>query len=151
MISRKSFIPALFVLGMISSAHAAQTIKTHSYTLAIAGGLYDEKLTLNGKIVYDNPEMQGLSLEASFLNTPQESDIYLLQTTTGGNACPAYYRFVTIEKSGKAVLSDSFGTCSDLYEVSYTSKELRVSIPRMQESGTATYLYVKGKVKELGR
>ncbi len=145
---KKSFASLLFCVCAFSSAQAAQTIKTDTYSLTIKGGLYDQKLYLNGKAVYENPDLQTLSLDASFLGTSQGSDIYLLQTATGGNACPAYFRFVTVETNGKATVSEQFGTCSDLYEIKYNQKELSITIPKMTGGGNATYLYVKGQVKE---
>lgn len=54
-------------------------------------------------------------------------DLVLVQDT-GGTACPAEYYVIKVSKLG-ATPSRSFGTCSDLIQVSRTAQGVTVSMP----------------------
>lgn len=71
-------------------------------------------------------------------------DIYLIAVGSGGTACPAEYRFLTVER-GKLTLSDEFGNCSDIPEVSEGAGEIVVKFPS-NDGSVDTARYVNGDV-----
>ena len=60
-------------------------------------------------------------------------NLILVSVSYGGNACPAEFRWLDTTP-GKVALTDSFGTCSDLVEISYTAEVVTVTMPSMNTS-----------------
>jgi hypothetical protein len=120
----------------------------------------DNVLLFNGKPV--KPEVQGNN-SLSFVEKFQlgNTDVVLVQDN-GGSACPAQYHFVTVAASGIRV-SPSFGSCSDLAEVSRKGDQILVSMPGFVgpfESKAAqakaarrkhVFVYANGVVTENGK
>jgi hypothetical protein len=57
-------------------------------------------------------------------------DVVLIQLSSGGNACPATYAWLDT-RPGSIRLTDEFGTCSDLHEISWDAETVTVSMPSM--------------------
>ncbi len=57
-------------------------------------------------------------------------DVVLLQDN-GGTACPALYRFVSVNRRGARVTS-AFGTCSDLLHITRQRETIIVDMPALE-------------------
>jgi hypothetical protein len=62
-----------------------------------------------------------------------ERDVVLVSTGSGGNACPAMYVFVVVER-GTAHVSDAFGNCSDIPKVSRAGDRIVMEFPGRPKS-----------------
>jgi hypothetical protein len=71
----------------------------------------------------------------------------LIETYSGGTACPAQYQWITLDRAGLHA-TESFGTCSDLAEVQMTDQGPMVVLPRMGRSGTAGFVVRNGQIVE---
>lgn len=58
-------------------------------------------------------------------------DVVLVQLASGGSLCPAQYVWLDT-RPGLVRLSDVFGTCSDLHELSWDAAGVTVSMPSMR-------------------
>lgn len=76
----------------------------------------------------------------------QNRDVYLMATSTGGNGCPAFYFFVTVEQ-GSATMTNEFGNCSDTPDVSENNGEITVSFAARTEGAPDEEIrFVNGRV-----
>jgi hypothetical protein len=85
----------------------------------------DNRLTLRGTLVA--PEIvdtDALSIVAKY--EIGSTDVVLLQET-GGTACPALFRFVTISKQGMRS-TEAFGSCSDVIYPRFNEAKITVSM-----------------------
>lgn len=57
-----------------------------------------------------------------------ERDVLFVSTGSGGNACPAMYVFVVLER-GSATVSEPFGNCSDLPKLTRAGDRVMVEFP----------------------
>ena len=103
---------------MESAVHGYEkTAKTRYGTVSVRED--DNVLLYKGKPV--SPEIQGnssLNIVASY--EAGKNDILLLQDT-GGTACPALFRFVTLGPKGLSTTPE-FGTCSDIAYPTFDEK-----------------------------
>ena len=134
----------MLVVGFTLPAFAAKSLKIDDVDISILGEMYEEKLYINGILVYTNPSNDLLYLEAWI--THQNMQLILLQTSSGGVACPATYRLVIISSDYKAYISQEFGTCSDLYELHQTPDKFSISMPDMENGKRVTYVLQKGEM-----
>lgn len=65
-----------------------------------------------------------------------EKDVFLISMASGGNACPATYAFVVLERRVASV-SESFGNCSDLPNVQRLGNRVLVKFGRMSSDNPA--------------
>lgn len=109
---------------MESAVHGYEkTAKTRYGTVSVRES--DKVLLYKGKPV--SPEIQGnssLSIVASY--EAGKNDILLLQDT-GGTACPALFRFVTLSPKGLSTTPE-FGTCSDIVYPTMNSETATITI-----------------------
>ena len=71
-------------------------------------------------------------------------DVVLVSVSTGGSACPA--EFVWLDtRPGMLRLSDRFGTCSDLAEVSWDAESVIVTLPSMRPGEGPVAFHWDGK------
>ena len=85
----------------------------------------DKRLMFKGKPVLPAIEgNNGLSIVANYEMGP--SDVLLLQDT-GGTACPALFRFITVSAAGVRVTPE-FGTCSDIIFPTMDTKTATITI-----------------------
>ncbi len=111
----------------------------------------DNTVLFKGRRVLPGVEgNNGLSIVASF--ELGKSDVLLLQNS-GGSACPALFRFVSVSATGLAATPE-FGTCSDIIYPTSDGKSvihvamLRSGPPAMKKS---VYSYANGQVTENGK
>ena len=151
MIIRNILIVFFACLCAASSVQASsKLIRTESHELAVKGESYEQKLFLNGTVIFEDPDMMFLTIEAAFPDTlASGNSYYLIQTSLGANVCPAYYRFLTVLKDGSTALSDSFGTCNYFSDIGYSQKDQKeqvtVSMPDMESKKMVGYIYTGGK------
>jgi hypothetical protein len=58
-----------------------------------------------------------------------KAKLILLGLGTGGSGCPGFFRVLEIKPDGKTILTDKFGTCSDLFETTYRDGAWEIAIP----------------------
>lgn len=110
----------------------------------------DNLLLFKGKPVIPAIEgNSGLSIVADF--QVGQSDVLLLQDT-GGSACPAMFRFITVNASGLRA-SPEFGTCSDIIYPSMDAKSGAITVAMIgSKAMTKTvFQYSNGQVMLNGK
>ncbi len=130
-----------------------KTAKTRHGTLTIAD---DDTLLFKGRRVLPGVQANN-SLAFVAHHELGKADVVLLQNT-GGSACPATYRFITLTAGG-ITASPEFGTCSDLiYPTSDGQATITVAMPAFvgPDGGKAprrkvVYRYQAGQVTENGK
>jgi hypothetical protein len=128
----------------------AKTIKTIGGNLALKeigkdDGKYD--LIINGKRV-TTIEERNVSFEYKF--SLAGTDVILISLSSGGNGCPANYRFATVTQGGKVAVSDEFGNCNDDPQVAADPTKIVVSLRSGQgrRIKTETWTYMSGTVEK---
>jgi hypothetical protein len=107
------------------------------------GNRYDYKLRLGEQIV--SLEDYGyIAVERRL------GDLVLLMLSTGGNACPGFFSWVHVTP-GAERMTEPFGTCSDLAEVTWDSETVTVTLPSMVngQPGEVAFVYDGRVVREV--
>lgn len=112
-------------------------LKTRHGTVSVRA--QDNVLLFRGKPVVPAVEgNSGLSIVASY---ELGQAVVLLLQNTGGSACPALFRVLTVAAGGVRMTSE-FGTCSDIIYPSFDAKTgLKISMVRMGEGPLAKTVY----------
>lgn len=78
-----------------------------------------------------------------------DSTVYVMALYSGGTACPAQYRFMTInDYTLDVTMSADFGTCSDVIQQTVNDDGIYVCMPN--DSGNTCYVYLpNGGVAEV--
>ena len=133
-----------------SEAYALKHINTGDHKVTISGESYEEKVFVNGGLTYDNANGdRTLNIKALFETDGGDTLVFFLETLSGGTACPAQYRFIFAESDGQVLITDSFGTCSDLPELRVSPESVMVVFPNMNGQGTTSYRLVGEEVVEM--
>ena len=103
-------------------------------------------ITLAGKIVYDQSDSD-LGVEQAFSFTGKT--VLLLSISSGGSACPANYRFLTVRPNGEVTFTGEFGTCSDTPKVSVNQEEITVALPDMRGRGEEVWKYANNALSQI--
>ncbi|QEI07516.1 hypothetical protein FXN63_17980 [Pigmentiphaga aceris] len=78
------------------------------------------------------------------------SKVVLVSEYSGGNACPANYRLVQLNKSGSVTTTKVFGNCSDIPKINVNGERIAVTLPA--EDGKRiveeTWTFEKGVLTE---
>lgn len=121
-------------------AYAAKHMVIGDHEVTISGEPYEEKVYVNGGLAYDNADGdRALNIKAQFEMDGGDTLVFLLETLSGGTACPAMYRFIFAESDGQVSITASFGTCSDLPEFRISPESVIAVFPNMNGSGTTSY------------
>jgi hypothetical protein len=113
----------VLALVLPSMAAAQAQIDTPSGTATLVADGTDMRLSVGGKAFVLN-EM----VYASF--GQRVGDVVLIEMGSGGSACPAMYAWLDT-RPGMIRLTQAFGTCSDLAEVSWDSEAVTLTMPSM--------------------
>lgn len=146
----KKIILTLAVLAVSMSAYAKDVTKLSNSEVTIEELKVSIKTT-NGKVVKIPVSDENMSVSIDKKFTTSEGDVILLAESTGGNACPATYIFVKINKSGQVNYTPSFGTCSDLIKVNQQGTNFVITMPNMNAKGTTKYLFNGITITENGK
>ncbi len=133
------------IFGMMVhiSAFSKDALKTVFGTLSIN----EEKvLFIDGKRT--TPVVQG-DFGLTFEKTLQYGDkvAVLVANNSGGTNCPVLFRWIILERR-KVNISDEFGSCSDIVEVSIKNNVLITEFPKLRSAGTQTFVYDGSNVSE---
>lgn len=121
----------VLTLGMATPLLAADPIRTPAGPFELVdNGFYDTSLRLGGVEILRDEE----NMSVDVVSATADNGILVLGLTPGGSGCAALYRILDT-RSGKPVLSDSFGTCSDLPEISMAEGMVIVAFPGDEISG----------------
>ncbi|WP_237057094.1 hypothetical protein [Microbulbifer sediminum] len=71
----------------------------------------------------------------------------VVQVTTGGSGCPAFFRILDPDKEQNR-LTEEFGTCSDAPSVSESGNSLIFTFPTHEPSVNRTWKYENGVLSE---
>jgi len=147
---RKPFLSltALFVFALCPAA-AAQNLEVGE--AQADDGPY-HVLKLDGREVYRTNEVSALSIHTTF----HVLGVALIEET-GGSACPAQYRLFNLQT---AKLTEEFGSCSDLPQITQQNEKLTFTFPgyyhhmAAREPGfkpppPATWVYQKGVIRQV--
>ncbi len=102
---------------------AETQIDTPSGVAVLVAEGSDMRLSLRGKAFVLNGMVY-----ASFRD--RVGDVVLVSMASGGSACPALYAWLDT-RPGMIRLTQAFGTCSDLAEVSWDSEAVIVTLPSL--------------------
>lgn len=120
-------------LASPSLAQEAEPIATASGPLTLAQTEDYEVEIRVGDQVFAHPE-------ASFAVVYEQlGDLFLIFLASGGNACPGFFLWLDTTE-GNLQETEPFGTCSDLYELSYTEAEISLKVPSLV-TGQGDHLY----------
>jgi len=138
------------------SSASLENIPTRYGKLQINKEKTPNEILYNGKTITSVDE-EYLSIEKTF--QLQDKDLYLIQSSSGGTACPAKYYFVTITQNGFN-LTPSFGTCTDKINTKKIDNTILVTMSgfvgpfeseadqQKASSITVSYKYIDGKIIE---
>lgn len=103
-------------------------------------------LQLDGKNIYSNTMAYSLAIEKIFYFDKKE--VALVGINSGGTACPMTYVLISLFHNGRVVVSDEFGTCSDIPEIAQKADEIVITMP--EKSGKKiVYVYQGETVREV--
>lgn len=114
---------AVLAVALPAMVMAETQIDTPSGVAVLEAAGSDMRLSLGGKAFVLN----GMAY-ASFRD--RVGDVVLVSMASGGTACPALYAWLDT-RPGMIRLTQAFGTCSDLAEVSWDSESVIVTLPSM--------------------
>ena len=136
-----SRVALLWVLGLSSLAQAqaprvaedrveAQVSTAHGQ-FEIRRLQFDEgrgpfQLVLNGKVIGTETEYEVVS--TTHLPDKGPARFVLLELTTGGSGCLAFFKLIEIADDGRAIQSKEFGNCGNRARMGFTRGELRVDV-----------------------
>jgi hypothetical protein len=110
-------------------------------------------ILLNNKEIY-NYEKQGdidsVAVEIEAIYNLQDEDIYIIGNSSGGTACPRLYKIISVKSDLSYYASNSFGTCSDLFEKfvkNLTNDSIEITMPR-NDGKNIKFLYKDHNVQE---
>lgn len=121
------------------------------------------ELRLKGRKVFDITEVMEASFVAQF-RTYNSGELVVMYTSEGGSACPAQFRVVRVEDTGRVTVTDEFGDCGDsptitLQQLPEDELTFRFQgyyqLNQAQEPGfkkppPSTWVYKKGVLRQLG-
>ena len=132
-----SSLLALVIAGPVLAQDSYNRIETPSGTAVIAQQGIDSVLTIGGQSFV----FEGMPY-VSFGDLL--GDVVLLSVSSGGSACAA--EFVWLDtRPGQVRMTDRFGTCSDLAEVSWDAESVIVTLPSMQPGKGPVAFHWDGK------
>lgn len=125
------------VAGPVQAQDTYNRIETPSGTATLTQQGGDSVLTIGG---------QGFVFEGMpYVSFGERlGDVVLLSVSSGGSACPA--EFVWLDtRPGQVRITDRFGTCSDLAEVSWDAESVIVTLPSMRPGEGPVAFHWDGK------
>lgn len=84
------------------------------------------KLLLDGK---ELARTEGEMMKLEYQFELPASEVVLVSEYSGGNACPANYRLVQINKTGRIATTKVFGNCSDIPKVRVEGERMTITLP----------------------
>lgn len=109
-------------------------------------GDLEHELRLNGRVIYTDDSSAYASIERRVsLGT---EDVFILSESSGGNACAATYRIVSVRSPSQARVTDSFGNCSDLPAISADTALTQITFKFPKFRGADVWVYEGGKLIE---
>lgn len=106
-------------------------LKMGAHTLKIV--LVNPKDEFDGvKLLLDSKELartDGDRMKIEYQFRLPTSDVVLVSEYSGGNGCPANYRFVQVGKDDRVVTTKVFGNCSDIPQVTVDGERITVALP----------------------
>lgn len=139
----KKYIFAALLFFCSIGVTNAQTLKTPYGVLSV---------TNNSDLLIDQKQFSpkvngGMGIDFVFSTKYGDKFAVLLSMNSGGNACPATYRWVLLtEKSFEA--SPDFGNCSEEAKGSLVGSDLIVQVPRYGTAPAAKYSFNGSQLKE---
>lgn len=147
-LTKKTLTLSTLALGLIFSVASAQAANTQLKEVKSPDG--STNLAFQGKKLLAEDPMY-VEVQQTYVSGGRE--VSLVQTGSGGNACPAEYMFVVIE-NGVLKMSPSFGNCSDIPKISTKAQnnnqdtQITLSFPKFNSAPKATYVFDNGVLKE---
>lgn len=130
-----------FVAGPVLAQDSYNRIETPSGTATITQQGIDSVLSIGGQSFV----FEGMPY-ASF--GTRMGDVVLVTVAAGGSACAA--EFVWLDtRPGLLRITDRFGTCSDLSEVSWDAESLIVTLPSMRPGEGPVAFHWDGKTAQV--
>lgn len=139
----KTVVIAMMVMAT-QGAMAKDVIKVSSGEVIVD----DTKISYKGKTVPVDEDAMSVDVTNKYVINGK--DIILFSQSSGGNACPATYFFVTINGT-TAQRSPIFGSCSDLIKVKQDGNKLVATMPKMNGKGINQYVFDNDKLTENGK
>ena len=125
----------------VAAQEATRQLETRQGLVRVEGG---RSVTIDGKPLAIKADYSVDIVQKFETDT---STAVLFRKSDGGNACPATYQWLILGPGGYRV-SDDFGNCSDLAEVSQLPGRYVVSLPSFDQmgptakrTGTTTYIF----------
>lgn len=87
------------------------------------------RLLLQGKEIVRLTGDNSVYIRDAYPNA-EKARLLLLELGTGGSGCPAFFRILEIKADNSTLLTDKFGTCSDLFETAYRNGTWEIAIPQ---------------------
>jgi hypothetical protein len=84
------------------------------------------------KLLFDGKELartDGDMMKLEYQFELPTSKVVLVSEYSGGNACPANYRLVQINKTGRVATTKVFGNCSDVPTVRVEGERITMTLP----------------------
>lgn len=88
---------------------------------------YVASIKLDGQLISTINDYYIVSVDREF--TTQNGKIALIQLSTGGTACPALFMLAIAHNDAQALVTPSFGTCSDIPDITTQGENIFMSFP----------------------
>ncbi|MDH5731933.1 MAG: hypothetical protein OEZ58_23360 [Gammaproteobacteria bacterium] len=103
------------------------------------------QILLDKEIIFEEKEHPFVYLHGFF--TLNVSTLIVVSLTDGGNACPAFYKIIDVKKKNDIVVTEKFGTCSDLISAKLKNNRLQITMPAMhQDNPSGNWEYYQRKL-----
>ena len=109
------------------------------------------KLLLSGKVIAELRD-EFVDIEDAYPDATK-AKLILLGLGTGGSGCPGFFRVLEIKPDGNTILTDKFGTCSDVFKTAYRDGTWDISVAAFteQRGEWEHWQYRDGKLTQNGK
>ncbi|SRR5712692_420650 len=112
---------------------------------------YTFNLTLGDKRIARFSEYARVTIEGVYPSS-EAAKLVLILLSEGGNVCDGFYKIAEIQNDGGGMnISDQFGSCNAIKDISFKGGAWYFQIPTFSKQGPETWVYRDGKITKLGK
>lgn len=148
---RKNFLASIVLAalaGLSFAAHAAgESVPSRFAKVEIAPNGDDSKVVTVGKT---KTSISDYSVYLHKTLQVGEREVHIFALSAGGNACPANFAFLVVEK-GQVTETETFGNCHDEPKLTETGGRVVMQFPRVSKQAPAVTVELDGNKAFAGK